>query len=42
MTTKKTYNRLAKENSLYLIQHAHNPVNWFPIGRIRLLYHQTR
>src|SRR5581483_11658905 len=23
-------NRLAKESSPYLLQHAHNPVNWFP------------
>ncbi|WP_407672928.1 DUF255 domain-containing protein [Paenibacillus profundus] len=23
-------NRLAKEKSPYLLQHAHNPVNWFP------------
>ena len=25
-------NRLAKENSPYLLQHAHNPVDWFPWG----------
>ena len=25
-------NRLAKEKSPYLLQHAHNPVNWFPWG----------
>lgn len=26
-------NRLAKENSPYLLQHAHNPVDWYPWGR---------
>lgn len=25
-------NRLAKEKSPYLLQHAHNPVNWYPWG----------
>jgi hypothetical protein len=25
-------NRLGPENSPYLLQHAHNPVNWFPWG----------
>jgi uncharacterized protein YyaL (SSP411 family) len=25
-------NRLATEKSLYLLQHAHNPVNWYPWG----------
>ena len=25
-------NRLAKEKSPYLLQHANNPVNWFPWG----------
>ncbi len=25
-------NRLAKESSPYLLQHAHNPVDWFPWG----------
>ncbi|WP_233147154.1 DUF255 domain-containing protein [Paenibacillus selenitireducens] len=30
MTTQKVPNRLAKEKSLFLLQHAHNPVNWFP------------
>ena len=23
-------NRLAQESSPYLLQHAHNPVNWYP------------
>ncbi len=27
-----TANRLAKESSPYLLQHAHNPVDWFPWG----------
>ena len=25
-------NRLANESSPYLLQHAHNPVDWFPWG----------
>ena len=25
-------NRLAHERSPYLLQHAHNPVDWFPWG----------
>ncbi len=31
MSTPHT-NRLAKETSPYLLQHAHNPVDWFPWG----------
>ncbi len=31
-TTKHPANRLAGETSPYLIQHAHNPVDWFPWG----------
>ena len=31
MTHKHT-NRLAKEKSPYLLQHAHNPVDWYPWG----------
>ncbi len=27
-------NRLAKESSPYLLQHAHNPVDWFPWGQV--------
>ena len=30
--TPKYLNRLITENSPYLLQHAHNPVNWFPWG----------
>src|SRR5450756_1268059 len=26
-------NRLAQEKSPYLLQHAHNPVDWYPWGR---------
>ncbi|MGG4144981.1 DUF255 domain-containing protein [Paenibacillus algorifonticola] len=36
MTTHKVPNRLAKEKSRYLLQHTHNPVNWFswsPVGK---------
>lgn len=29
---KKITNQLINENSPYLLQHAHNPVNWFPWG----------
>lgn len=32
MTTTKIPNRLAQEKSPYLLQHAHNPVDWFPWG----------
>ena len=33
MTSFHTHtNRLAKESSPYLLQHAHNPVDWFPWG----------
>jgi len=30
MTTNKKPNRLAREKSPYLLQHAYNPVDWFP------------
>ena len=29
---RHTTNRLAGETSPYLLQHAHNPVDWFPWG----------
>ena len=29
---EKHTNRLAKESSPYLLQHAHNPVDWYPWG----------
>ena len=29
-SSKKKYNQLKKEKSLYLLQHAENPVNWYP------------
>ena len=32
MTTTSTPNRLTKEKSPYLLQHANNPVDWFPWG----------
>ncbi len=32
MTNKKTQNRLAREKSPYLAQHADNPVDWYPWG----------
>src|SRR5947208_2701992 len=31
-TMTRTTNRLANESSLYLRQHAHNPVDWYPWG----------
>jgi uncharacterized protein YyaL (SSP411 family) len=31
-TKNKPANRLAKESSPYLLQHAHNPVDWYPWG----------
>ncbi len=30
MANNEVPNRLAKEKSPYLLQHAHNPVDWFP------------
>jgi uncharacterized protein YyaL (SSP411 family) len=32
-TQPKYTNRLAKEKSPYLLQHAHNPVDWYPWGQ---------
>lgn len=32
MSDKKFTNQLIKETSPYLLQHAHNPVNWYPWG----------
>jgi len=32
MTSPQHTNRLIHENSPYLLQHAHNPVDWFPWG----------
>lgn len=32
MSNKKVPNRLIAEKSPYLLQHAHNPVKWFPWG----------
>ena len=32
MTEAKHTNRLAEETSPYLLQHAHNPVDWYPWG----------
>lgn len=30
MTKNQIPNRLAKEKSPYLLQHAYNPIKWFP------------
>ena len=32
MSTQKSYNHLIKEKSPYLLQHAENPVDWYPWG----------
>ncbi len=32
MSDPRTPNRLAREKSPYLLQHAHNPVDWYPWG----------
>ncbi len=32
MTNERNPNRLVHEKSPYLLQHAYNPVNWFPWG----------
>src|ERR1043165_144827 len=32
MSEQKHTNRLSKETSPYLLQHAHNPVDWYPWG----------
>ena len=32
MPSKRTNNRLAQESSPYLLQHANNPVDWYPWG----------
>src|SRR4029450_14068635 len=32
MTSQAAPNRLAGETSPYLLQHAHNPVDWYPWG----------
>jgi len=32
MKLTETSNRLINEKSPYLLQHAHNPVNWYPWG----------
>lgn len=33
MTNHKAANRLINEKSSYLLQHARNPVDWFPWGQ---------
>lgn len=32
MAAEESTNRLPHEKSPYLLQHAHNPVNWYPWG----------
>ena len=41
MSKNKHNNRLADETSPYLLQHAHNPVDWFPWGSEALEKAQT-
>ena len=31
-------NRLINENNPYLLQHAYNPVNWYPGNNCKLIY----
>lgn len=33
LNTAKQANRLIKEKSPYLLQHAYNPVDWYPWGK---------
>lgn len=40
-TTNKVPNRLAEEKSPYLLQHAYNPVDWFPWGDEAFLKAET-
>ena len=35
-------NRLIHETSPYLLQHAHNPVDWYPWGEAAIARAQTR
>src|SRR5215467_14212128 len=39
--TLKHSNRLIHESSPYLLQHAHNPVDWYPWGRDALAKAQS-
>jgi uncharacterized protein YyaL (SSP411 family) len=32
MSEHKYINKLIKEKSPYVLQHAHNPVDWYPLG----------
>src|SRR5215212_2271439 len=41
MSEHKFMNRLAQESSPYLLQHAHNPVDWYPWGDEALQRAQT-
>ena len=41
MTTEKIPNKLINETSPYLLQHAYNPINWYPWGK-RLFGTQMR
>jgi len=36
-TTPKHTNRLVNETSPYLLQHAHNPVDWYPWGEAAIM-----
>ncbi|QXE20949.1 MULTISPECIES: DUF255 domain-containing protein [Clostridium] len=37
MNLTSTPNRLINEKSPYLLQHAHNPVNWYPWGEVNYI-----
>jgi hypothetical protein len=40
-TAHKHTNRLAKEKSPYLLQHQHNPVDWYPWGNASSSFEST-
>jgi uncharacterized protein YyaL (SSP411 family) len=42
MAAERTPNRLVREKSPYLLQHAHNPVDWFPWGEEAFAAARTR
>src|SRR5260221_1951553 len=44
MSSERAANRLARETSPYLRQHAHNPVDWYPWGEeaLRISREQDR
>ena len=41
LANNQNTNRLAKESSPYLLQHAHNPVDWYPWSFFRWAMHRV-